>query len=514
MIAHRLANRTIIWQGLKAVLAILVVVLYSRMMGAAGRGHLSIWLMNIQLFMLVLEWMVGSTLPNFMIQYGVKRTLRFSIVVSIGVSTIWMALHSSWIWINKGVLPLSELSQVFGGGLLILLLSVVNIVLGFYQFKGLVEKRNQLQISIELLKLLLLLVVLAFIAKLIVLGPLQGLGLLGLIWIAPPVLNTESVSWVLVFSLGIAVLVSILLNRKLWWIELRNDAISEIGLDLENGLDSENGGDSVNSVDSEYRREVTLSEEKLGRVNSENLGLKAFSSVQSNRWILPRKAFTDGFWSQAGHLVYFAITRAPLWLLNMWSADKTIIGVLANVWLMWDTLMVIANSYGVVIHSMSLQPSSENIGGVLGQFIRKSFMRSFLVCLVVSVIPDDVFSTIFGWEFSNMNRYFILMVPTILLSAICSPIAHWLHATNRFFELFKIYLSSIVIYVIFIVFGLFFPGIVHYIKLNLKGFIEYLFSHRSFYSSDLVVVNWEVVALFPAFFCMFLLLLRSVRRTG
>jgi hypothetical protein len=224
---------------------------------------------------------------------------------------------------------------------------------------------------------------------------------------------------------------------------------------------------------------VTLPEEKLGKVNSENLGLKAFSFLESNRWILPRKAFSDGFWSQAGHLVYFAITRAPLWALNMWSADKSIIGVLANVWLMWDTLMVIANSYGVVIHSMALQPSSENIRGVLGQFIRKSFVRSLLVCLVVSVIP----------------------------------IAHWLHANNRFFELFRIYLSAVIVYVSFIVFGLFFPGIVYCIKLNVKGFIEELFSNRSFYSSDLVVVNWEVVALFPAFFCMFLLLLRSLRRT-
>ena len=494
MTAHRLADRTIIWQGLKAVLAILVVVLYSRMMGAAGRGRLSIWLMNIQLFMLVLESMVGSTLPNFMIQYGVKRTLRFSIVLSIGVSALWMALHGCWIWINNGALPMSELSLVFGGGLLILLLSVVNIVLGFYQYKGLVEKRNQLQISIEFLKLLLLLVVLAFIAKIIVVGPLQGLGLLGLIWIAPPVLNTESVSWVLVFSIGMAILVSILLNRKLWRIELKNDTISE------NGGDSENGG------------EEPLTEEKLGRVNSKNSGSTAFSSLQSNRWVLPRRAFSDGFWSQAGHLLYFAITRAPLWALNFWSADKSIIGVLANVWLMWDTLMVIANSYGVVIHSMALQPSSENIRDVLGQFIRKSFVRSLLVCLVVSVIPDDVYSTIFGWEFSNMNRYFILLVPTILLSAICSPIAHWLHATNRFIELFRIYLSTVIMYVSVLVFGLIFPGVVYHIKLKLKGFIENLFSHRSLYSSDLVVVNWEVIALFPAFICMFLLLLRSVRR--
>ena len=494
MIAHRLANRTIIWQGLKAVLAILVVVLYSRMMGAAGRGRLSIWLMNIQLFMLVLEWMVGSTLPNFMIQYGVKRTLRFSIVLSIGVSALWMALHGCWIWINNGALPMSELSLVFGGGLLILLLSVVNIVLGFYQFKGLVEKRNQLQISIEFLKLLLLLVALAFIAKIIVVGPLQGLGLLGLIWIAPPVLNTESVSWVLIFSIGIAILVSILLNRKQWRIELEKDTISE------NGGDSENGG------------KEPLTEEKWGRVNSKNSGSTAFSSLQSNRWVLPRRAFSDGFWSQAGHLLYFAITRAPLWALNFWSADKSIIGVLANVWLMWDTLMVIANSYGVVIHSMALQPSSENIRDVLGQFIRKSFVRSLLVCLVVSVIPDDVYSTIFGWEFSNMNRYFILLVPTILLSAICSPIAHWLHATNRFIELFRIYLSTVIMYVSVLVFGLIFPGVVYHIKLKLKGFIENLFSHRSLYSSDLVVVNWEVIALFPAFICMFLLLLRSVRR--
>ncbi len=500
MTAHRLANRTIIWQGLKAVLAILVVVLYSRMMGAEGRGHLSIWLMNIQLFMLLLEWMVGSTLPNFMIQYGVKRTLRFSIIISIGVSVVWMVLHGCWIWINKGALPMSELSLVFGGGLLIFLLSVVNMVLGFYQFKGLVEKRNQLQICIEFLKLLFLLVVLAFIAKIIVVGPLQGLGLLGLIWIAPPVLNTESVSWVLVFSIGLAILVSILLNRKLWWIELQNDTITENGTISENDVDLENGG------------VVTLPEEKWANVNSKNSGSIAFSSLKSNRWVLPRKAFSDGFWSQAGHLLYFAITRAPLWALNFWSADKSIIGVLANVWLMWDTLMVIANSYGVVIHSMALQPSSENISDVLGQFIRKSFVRSLLVCLVVSVIPDDVFSTIFGWEFSNMNRYFILMVPTILLSAICSPIAHWLHATNRFFELFRIYLSTVIMYVSVLVFGLFFPGVVYYIKLKLKGFVEYLFSYRSFYSSDLVVVNWEVIALFPAFICMFLLLLRSMRR--
>ena len=59
---------------------------------------------------------------------------------------------------------------------------------------------------------------------------------------------------------------------------------------------------------------------------------------------------------------------------------------------------------------------------------------------------------------------------------------------------------------------LIFPGVVYHIKLKLKGFIENLFSHRSLYSSDLVVVNWEVIALFPAFICMFLLLLRSVRR--
>ncbi|MFY7758427.1 MAG: hypothetical protein ACOVP9_08510, partial [Flavobacterium stagni] len=74
-----------------------------------------------------------------------------------------------------------------------------------------------------------------------VVGPLQGLGLLGLIWIAPPVLNTESVSWVLVFSIGLAILVSILLNRKLWWIELQNDTITENGTISENDVDLENG---------------------------------------------------------------------------------------------------------------------------------------------------------------------------------------------------------------------------------------------------------------------------------
>jgi len=67
--------RTFGWQLAKAVIAALVVVIYSRGMGAYGRGALSILLLYLQLTLMVSEMVAGGALANLLTKYPLRRIL-------------------------------------------------------------------------------------------------------------------------------------------------------------------------------------------------------------------------------------------------------------------------------------------------------------------------------------------------------------------------------------------------------------------------------------------------------
>jgi hypothetical protein len=74
-----------IWQLLKAALALAAVVIYSRYLGAAGRGSLSIYLLYVQMLLMVNELFVGSALANWIAQYGLRRFLPRIVGVSVSM---------------------------------------------------------------------------------------------------------------------------------------------------------------------------------------------------------------------------------------------------------------------------------------------------------------------------------------------------------------------------------------------------------------------------------------------
>lgn len=472
MTANRLANRTFLWQGLKSLIAILVVIVYSRLMGAEGRGQLSIWLINVQFFMLLLEWMVGSTVPNFMVKYGVRKTVKFSVVSTLAILIIWLIMQGSIVPnIKRFSLDRITHGHVVLGACLLAALSAINVLLGYFQYKGWVEQRNRFQVKVEIFKLIFLLGTLAFLSSIIVTGPLEGLGVLGMIWLAIPILNLMSVMVVLVLATWFSVALAVVLNLK--------------------------------SIRQDWK--LPGNEEPTPPSSSKAKGWK-------EQWWLPHSAFRDGFWSQAGHLLYFAITRSPLWLINVVAEDKSVVGILANVWLMWDTLMIVGNSYGVVIHSMALTGANTETRTMLSKFTQQSLMRSLLLCIAVIAIPSDVFTTIFGWEFGGMGAYFAVVSPVVILASVASPSAHWLHATNRFIDIFRVYLTSGLVYFVCVCAVWIFPSFVGRVESAMQQvFVQYV-GYNNFSSGEHRWIQWEVISLIPAFIIMVVLLRRSVNR--
>jgi len=469
MTANRLANRTFVWQGLRSLVAMLVVIIYSRLMGAEGRGQLSILLINVQFFMLVLEWMVGSTVPNFMVKYGLKKTVRFSLISTAIIVILWCIIQGCVItWLSNNNNEGMALNSTFSGACLLSALACLNVLLGYFQFKGWVEHRNRLQVLVEVLKLTLLLVGLTFLSSLIVQGPLEGLGVLGMLWVAVHILDVGMVMWILVAATWMSVLIAMAFCFK--------------------------------SIVSDWRNMEDQSTKDVEGATGEGWWEK---------WWLPKSAFMDGFWSQAGHLLYFALTRSPLWVINYYSDDKSVVGILANVWLMWDTLMIVGNSYGVVIHSVALTGSATDTLPMLSQFTLKSLFRSLLLCGLVLIIPSDVYSTIFGWQFGNMYLCFAVLSPVVVLATVASPYAHWLHATNRFKEIFNVYLVSMSTYAVLVLLGLCFRDFSDGMELGLQQAVVGIFGEENGIAENTVLVHWELISLIPAF-AVLLYRMRSV----
>ena len=151
--------KTFLWQLAKAMLAAIVVIVYSRGMGAYGRGALSILLLNLQLLLMVSELFAGGALANLLSKYPAKRILPSAwlfllLVLIIGYVVGWFG----YVLPNQGNLPLNFdhpniiiLNLLFFQGLF---LGSLGIQFNIYQAKGWVQQRNKLQVALEALKLL------------------------------------------------------------------------------------------------------------------------------------------------------------------------------------------------------------------------------------------------------------------------------------------------------------------------------------------------------------------------
>lgn len=139
------------WQIAKAAISFGVVVVYSRYLGASGRGQMSILLLYLQVSLMFGELFAGSAMANWLVKYSPAQILPWVALFSLGVlgisgTVLHFIFHISWALL----IPL----LVQG-----LSLAWLNIQYNIYQSQGWIGRRNKLQVALEGLKLLSLLFV-------------------------------------------------------------------------------------------------------------------------------------------------------------------------------------------------------------------------------------------------------------------------------------------------------------------------------------------------------------------
>lgn len=436
--------RTFGWQLAKAVIAALVVVIYSRGMGAYGRGALSILLLYLQLTLMVSEMVAGGALANLLTNYSVRRILPTAWVFLLLVLCI--AYVIGWfVWVipNLGTYPVCldhpkviTLNLLFFLGLF---LGGLNIQYNLYQAHGWVHRRNKLQVFMEVLKLFGLL--LCFEAMYGIIFPKNAaLELSVSLHTAERLINGQTlhylygfnemaILWILVYASGLVWMYSLWQSRSLF-----------------------KGG----AIQSQNPRHQEVNQTQLASFNG-----SFWSSIQP-----PKEMFNSGLLSQLGHILLFLLYRLPLWWMAVQFGNSEA-GLLANALLIADTIWIFGNSYGTILHSRMLV-SSGSLSGVrnkgevsapaaqqrkfnklLSRYVVISSSGTILAVLLVLFVPNAVYVLVFGDTFSGLKETFFFISPAVIFLGISAPIGHYLHAQNRFRDLIISYGAVVLVLMVF-----------------------------------------------------------------
>ena len=394
MTASKQAVHTIFWQGSKAVFSVLFVWLYGRLTGVEVRGYISLLLLNVQIAMMLVEMIAGSAIPNMIIQFGFKQVVKAILPIILGLIPFWIIaviFLGSMGWIELINSPYMWISYLVFAPLMILFLALLNLQYGYYQTKGWIERRNRIQTLIEFLKIGLLICALSRISG----DSYKNRSILDVFIESGDNPHTSNLDMMVVLgvlcvSTFVGWLISVVFSFKSMQLDWRNSIANSIAMG--------------------------------------------------------RHGFSESVKAQTGHLLYFLITRLPVWMIVWQYRNHGWVGVLANVFLMMDTLMIFANSHGVVLHAKALNEDLEN--HETSHFVSRSVLLVGVVGGIVCLIPSSFFEWVFGSGFGEMHNFFLAIFPALGLAAFSSPVAHKLHAESKFNLLIRIYFEALLVLIV------------------------------------------------------------------
>jgi len=185
-----------------------------------------------------------------------------------------------------------------------------------------------------------------------------------------------------------------------------------------------------------------------------------WSSIQP-----PKEMFHSGVLSQLGHILLFLLYRLPLWWMAAQFGNSEA-GLLANALLIADTIWIFGNSYGTILHSRMLVFSGSLSGDrnsgdesapasqqgkfhkLLSRYVVISATGTLLAVLAAMLVPNALYIFVFGETFSGLKETLFLISPAVIFLGISAPIGHYLHAQNRFKGLIVSYGSAVVVLVV------------------------------------------------------------------
>lgn len=151
----------------------------------------------------------------------------------------------------------------------------------------------------------------------------------------------------------------------------------------------------------------------------------------------------EGFWAQFGHLLLFLLFKAPIYFAAKLSGDA-MAGIVANTLLIADTVLIFANTFGMVLHSRAIENKDLKYHKKLAsRFIVISFWGTVTLACAVLWIPQFAYQWIFGEEFGSMKELWRLIFPGVIAMSLSAVMGNLLHAQNRFIELAKNHLLAL-----------------------------------------------------------------------
>lgn len=168
----------------------------------------------------------------------------------------------------------------------------------------------------------------------------------------------------------------------------------------------------------------------------------------------PKGIFFEGLWAQFGHFILFFINKFPLWFVAQFLGDS-LAGVFANALLIADTIWIFSGSFGTIIHARVIRNDRVNYHQrLVRRYIDLSFIGTIILCLGVWMIPNNLYVGIFGPNFENLKSLTMWLFPGIIFMGISSTIGNYLHAMNRFKQIFLHHLCAFFVTILALLWGL------------------------------------------------------------
>jgi len=142
--------------------------------------------------------------------------------------------------------------------------------------------------------------------------------------------------------------------------------------------------------------------------------------------------FKYGFLNQCGHIVQFINLRLGYYLLNIY-ADTGKVGVFSNAVSLGEAIWIISNSIALVQYARISNTNDGKYAQQLTlQLAKICFLFSFVFILILSCLPSQFFTFVFGAEFVELSNIIRLLAPGVLFYAVFLILGHFFSGIGKY----------------------------------------------------------------------------------
>ncbi len=155
--------------------------------------------------------------------------------------------------------------------------------------------------------------------------------------------------------------------------------------------------------------------------------------------------YKNGFLNQTGQLIQFFNYRLSLLIITHFLGLKDT-GIFANTLLIADTIWIFGNSFGTIAHMRILRSENPRFrADITLRYAAIALAGTALACILLILLPNALFTAVFGSDFSALKNNALWFIPAILALGLSTVFSHYLHAINNFKWLIISNLSGLIL---------------------------------------------------------------------